>query len=491
MSIHAHLSEEAQQRLAAQKRNTTISSIFIAVMVLVLIALVLGFFLLPDVSKDTPSIVTYQSNNIDDEDVREKKVQNQIQRKPSAPPNSQVKVIASTTPSQTSIPVPEVDITSPVAEFGDGDDFGSGWGSGGDGLAGGGGFTSIPATMRKRCSKADRMARVKEMGGLPETEEAVEKGLEWLKATQNADGSWGSSNKAAMTGFAILAYLGRCETPQSEKYGESCLRGIVWLVNLGMGNEGKLSQSLVNRSWPYEHSIATYAMCEATTFCKQLDINVPNLPEVMTKAVNFIIENQHDKGGWGYTYDMSSEAHVDLSVSAWHIQALKAARHTGIKFSGLTSAMREAIDYAMLMQNMDHGGFGYSSPRRAAGGKDYFSMTGGGVLSLQMGGKEHSSEVRNGVSYIMDNMKFDYKSEHSDLYALYYESQALMIRGGRDWEKFNERVKGALIPHQNENGSWPVNGDPAHGMSQEPYRTCICILTLEVYYRFLPGTAAK
>lgn len=490
MSIHAHLSEEAQQKLAAQKRNSSISSIIVAIMVLVLIALVLGFFLLPDIGKEAPTIVTYQSNAIDDKDVQEKKIQNQIQRKPSAPPNSQVKVIASTTPSQTSIPVPEVDITSPVAEFGDGDDFGSGWGTAGDGL-GGGGFASIPATMRKRCSKADRMARVQEMGGLPETEESVEKGLEWLKATQNSDGSWGSSNRAAMTGFAILAYLGRCETPQSEKYGESCLKGIVWLVNLGMGNEGKLCQNMGSKQWPYEHSVATYAMCEATTFCKQLSITVPNLPEVTTKAVDFIIDNQHENGGWGYSYDVSSASHVDLSVTAWHIQALKAALHTGLDIKGATSAKKVAITYTEGLQNQDHGGFGYSSPKRTVAKDGYYSMTGGGVLSLQMGGKENSSEVRDGVSYIMDNMEFDYKSDQSDLYALYYEAQALMIRGGRDWDKFNDKIKGALIQHQNEDGSWPTPGDSSHHMNDITYRTCLCILTLEVYYRFLPGTAAK
>lgn len=490
MSIHANLSEEAQKRLDAQKRNSTISSIVIALMVIVLLALALGIFLIPNLGKETPTIVTYQSNNIDEDEIQDKKVQNQIQRKPTAPPNASVKVIASNTASPTSIPVPEVEVISPVAEFGSDDDFGGGWGSGDDGL-GSGGFASIPATMRKRCSKADRMARVEEMGGLPEMEEVVEKGLEWLKATQNPDGSWGNENKAAMTGFAILAYLGRCETPLSEKYGESCLKGIVWLANLSLGNDGKLSQNLGSNSWPYEHSIATYALCEATTFCKQLNINVPNLPEVTTLAVNFIIENQHGNGGWGYNYDLSNAAHVDLSVSAWHVQALKAAMRTGIEFKGMNSAKKRAIDYVKTIQNRGHGGFGYGGPDASAGNKPYFSMTGGGVLSLQMGGKESSSQVRKGIRYIMENMKFDYQSEHSDLYALYYEAQALMIRGGSDWTEFNDRIKGALIPYQNEDGSWPPPGENAHGMGFATYRTCLAILTLEVYYRFLPGTAVN
>ena len=109
--------------------------------------------------------------------------------------------------------------------------------------------------MRKRCSKEDRLARLKENGGTPPREEAVLKALRWLKAQQKPDGSW-PGRAPAMTGLVLLAYFGHCETPVSEEFGDSCMKGIVYLVNLGMKNDGKLASNFTEKSWPYEHSIA-------------------------------------------------------------------------------------------------------------------------------------------------------------------------------------------------------------------------------------------
>ena len=488
MSIHAQLSEEAQARLNAQKRTSTISSIVISILVIVMIFLVLGIFLLPNIYKEVPTIVTYSASLTEDTDLNVKKIQNQIQRKPSAPSNSMAKVIAAQSTSPTAIPVPDIDVVTPNADFGDGEDFGGGWGDG-EGTGAAGGFGAVPATMRKRCSKEDRMQRLQEMGGNPLAEDAVEAGLEWLKATQNEDGSWTGKNKAAMTGFAVLAYLGRCETPLSEKYGESCLKGITWLVNLGMKTDGKLSTDLADKHWPYEHSIASYAIAEATTFCNQLNINIPNLSEVTTKAIEFIFASQHNSGGWDYSYDTSGSRGGDLSIAAWHVQAMKAANHTGIKFKGMNKTKNAALDYIEKIQNQSHGGFGYTGPERGVSApRNYFTMTGGGMLGLQMWGKENSSAVRKGAKYILENSQFDYATEESNLYSHYYEAQAMMIRGGKDWETYNAMFKDQLIGQQKPNGSWNANGGKKY---EEHYRNCLNILMLEVYYRFLPGTAAK
>ncbi len=66
-----------------------------------------------------------------------------VQRKPSAPSSSMAKVIASTTPSPTAIPVPDVRVPDPSVDFGSGDDFGDGWGSGSGDGSGAGGTTAM------------------------------------------------------------------------------------------------------------------------------------------------------------------------------------------------------------------------------------------------------------------------------------------------------------------------------------------------------------
>ena len=175
---------------------------------------------------------------------------------------------------------------------------GTGGGAGlGKGLGVGGGmgtgngisklFDFIPETMRKRCSKQDRLLRLTENGGTANCEDAVVKSLRWFRANQNPDGSWGKSYKTAMTGFALLCYFGHCETPSSEEFGESCMKGILYLVNVGIKNDGKLSNNLSGQPWVYEHAIATYALGEAATFCKELKIEVPSLMEITeSRSIN-------------------------------------------------------------------------------------------------------------------------------------------------------------------------------------------------------------
>jgi len=489
MSIHAIPSEEAQATLLKQKRVSTVSSVFIAALSIVIIFLVLGIFLLPGMKIDLPGFKVVPGVTVIDPPPEPPTVRTNFKRNPSPPSATQAPVIVAPTLSPVSIPVPDVTVTAPSADLGNGQDFGNIWENGADN--GSPGFEHIVGTFSKRCSKADRMARLEEMGGNPLAEDAVEKGLEWLMKTQNPDGSWTGKNQAAMTGFAVLAYLGRCETPASEKYGESCFRAITWLVNLGMKNDGKLATNLADDHWPYDHAIATYAVCEAATFCKELKIPIPGLEETARKSTEFIIANQHQRsGGWDYSYDTTGPRGGDLSVAAWHIQALKAASHTGIEFKGMARAKSAALKYAESLQNKN-GGFGYVSANTPAGDRDHFTLTAAGVLGLQMWGKESSSAVRKGARYILETEKFDYKSKDSDLYVHYYAAQAMLTRGGKEWQEYNSTFRDQLIGHQAADGNWSAPGSGGIYAANAHYRNCLNILMLEVYYRFLPGTAAS
>jgi len=494
MSLHAHLHPDAQRKLDAQQRSARNMSIVIAILTTTLLALVLGFFAmkvyLPD--PDQEFYVNYKDG---EEDLPPPPTVPTFIRPTPAVAGAPNPVIAALTQSTLAIPVPDITIPQESVAYGQGDTDGIGDGKlFGDGTDGRPDRRYIPP--KQRCSKADRMRRLKETGGDPAVDEAVVNTLCWLKKSQNKNGSWGSSHKVGMTGLALLAYLGHCETPVSVEFGGSCTDGIVYLLDLGMKNNGRLATDLGSRHWPYEHALATYALAEALSFSRFHGYDIPNHDKIVQQAGQFIIDNQHPSGGWDYAYDESGKRGGDLSITGWQLQALKACSLTGLDFRNMRACTRRAMEYTEARQ-ASNGGFGYTGTSPA--GINVHSLTGVGVLALQIWDRASSRAARSGIRYISRGTPFNYNTADSDLYAHYYSSQALLRHGGRDWDTYNATFGKQLLESQQPDGSFRRPGgagkpnavgahyaqDNAEGLL---YRNCLCALMLEVYYRYLPGT---
>ena len=346
------------------------------------------------------------------------------------------------------------------------------------------------------------MKRIAENGGTPQCEEAVVKSLRWLKKQQNGNGSWGEGQfRASMTGISLLAYLAHCETPLSEEFGENVLKGISFLVDLGMKNP-VISEQPALKEICYDHAVATYALCEAYTFCKQMDIpSIANLEKVVIKAVDRIIDAQCPNGGWAYSYNNKINPDIDLSVTGWNVQALKAAEHGGIRPTKgeIRTALRKAASYCRKCGKPD-GLFTYMQEgREDATARP--SLVGVGVLSLQMCGNGSDSTARKGLDWMLKNTNqpFNWKANNtsSNLYQHYYGVQAAMNRGGDVWKAYNRAFRDSTLGAQASDGSFAPNGFPGPGglvntnggsINDKIYRQCLATLMLEVYYRFLPGT---
>ena len=490
MSLHAQLSPEAQARLAAQRRTSTITSLIIAILMMTLIGVILLIIAMKFNKDEIPELISYSAENVEEDELDVRKVQTQTQRKPSAPSSSMAKVIAANSASPTAIPVPEIDVPDPSLNFGDGDGFGDGWGDGSDSGAGGG-FGNIPASMKKRCSRADRLSRLNSNGGTEKCEDAVVNGLRFLKKTQNKDGSWCDQKQVGMTGLALLAYLGHCETTMSEEFGETVFSAITYLVNKAMKNKGKLGTDFKDNHWCYEHAIAVYAIAEAYTLCqKSFGESIPNLPEAVQASTQFLINSQHQKGGWEYAYSEDNGRGGDLSIVAWHLQALKAAKHTGLELKNLTRSVRAGLDYTTGLRTPE-GTFGYSGPSMKGDG---VTLGAAGALCFQMWDKSSSKEARGACKFIDENAKFGWNTPDSDLYGHYYAAQCMMNFGGDPWKRYNEKFRDQVLNNQLPDGSFKPAGFGAFrgtNVFGKHYRACLSILMLEVYYRFLPATGAK
>lgn len=201
-----------------------------------------------------------------------------------------------------------------------------------------------------------------------------------------------------------------------------------------------------------------------------------------------------DDGGWAYGYNKKG-AH-DLSVTGWQIQALKAAHYSGIDAPGVDKALDRAIEWVKTMQDKKTGSFGYNA---AGGGVDPkgHRLTGVGVLALQIWRSGHAGQIINGLRFITNCGVADYGSPDANLYAWYYETQACINAGGSHWDKWKDVYQDQLAANQSPDGSWPAPGkvgvaaavEGALGGDGGVYRTALCTLMLEVFYRYLPSAA--
>ena len=78
---------------------------------------------------------------------------------------------------------------------------------------------------------------------------------------------------------------------------------------------------------------------------------------------------------------------------------------------------------------------------------------------------------------------------YPDMYYWYYATQTMHHMGGTYWREWNYKMKRVLLALQetdgHESGSWYF--DEAHSShGGRLYTTAMAIMTLEVYYRYMP-----
>jgi hypothetical protein len=228
-------------------------------------------------------------------------------------------------------------------------------------------------------------------------------GLRWLKQNQGADGSWGPANVPAMTGLAVLCFLGHGETPEAPEFGPTVKKALDWLLKKGTEFDGRMSltRNAFSGHNVYDHAIATYAMCEYYSMTKD-----ERMADLIKKAVGYIVEGQAPDGGWQYGYAKGIDS--DTSVSGWQIQALKAAHLTQLKIPGVDESLDKAMLNLKRVQG-PKGGFGY---RKA---EDRYSLTGVGVLCTYFWKQDKDKVVKDGIEFLLkeseDRYPVKYKSE--------------------------------------------------------------------------------
>jgi squalene-hopene/tetraprenyl-beta-curcumene cyclase len=350
---------------------------------------------------------------------------------------------------------------------------------------------------------------------------AIDKGLAWLKTTQQPDGSFANPESAqnaqdhpALTALPVVAFL-RDPSANYEKVPDFLDRALAFLRSRAQPDGGIYAKGLSN----YNTSVSLVALLES---------NQPKDEALIEAARRFIAGQQATtmakpelNGGFGYgpTGSSPKRMHPDLDNTLITLEALRAyqaSRPTAELAAGKDLDWQAAIDFVARCQNLtgngqpwasddpaNKGGFIYypgfsnAGEQYLPGGKkalrSYGTMTYAGLLSfIYADVKKDDPRVTAALDWLTKHYTLEENpglERQGYYYYLHLLTKGLAASGvkvlttadGRqvDWAR---EVALKLINLQNANGTW--TNDTARWMEKDPVLvTSYAVLALEILHR--------
>ncbi|MDG1874703.1 MAG: terpene cyclase/mutase family protein [Mariniblastus sp.] len=327
-------------------------------------------------------------------------------------------------------------------------------------------------------------------GGSRASELAVENGIRWIINHQRKDGSWhfrhddGQCNGAcrnqglqesttAATGLAMMTLLGAGYTQNTGPYQEEVHKAIEFLKRkIRIGPHG--GSFVQGQSGMYSHAIATIALAEAYIMTRDTGLSA-----MVDLGRQYIETAQHKQGGWRYVPGTKG----DMTVTGWQIIALKSCERAGFESGEVT--WERAEDFLDSLASSD-GRYGYQNPDNQTD-----TTTAVGMLSkMYLGAALEDGRQELGAQFLVGQ-----GPSRTDMYFNYYATLALHHRQDPDWNKWNTQLRDYLIQTQvngngHADGSWYF-ADQHGKVGGRLYTTALAVMTLEVYYRYMPLYANK
>jgi hypothetical protein len=305
-------------------------------------------------------------------------------------------------------------------------------------------------------------------------------------------------NDVGISALCMLAFTGAGHDDREGAHSGVVRRARQWLLSRQRVEDGGfgLAQDTLRVTF-YGHSLATLALADLFLLTGDESLRTP-----IQRAVHYLSRCQGDGGGWDYPQPYPGDSNWkrptrnDLSITGWAAMALVAAREGGIdvpveSLKRLVNLMREStrLDGEAIYANE-----GVRAFHRG------MSMLAVSNLCRRLLGEAGDTETQRKQRDRMAAMPpaWDGAAEMtgSNMYYWYYGSLALLLgrdqTGGEDrWRQWNIALKKTLLPHQEKSGDRRGSFDPkadywANNGGGRLYSTAICVLTLEIYYRYEP-----
>ncbi len=323
--------------------------------------------------------------------------------------------------------------------------------------------------------------------GAERVDEAIQRGIAFLIGQQKDSGMVSDSgNPNAMTALALLAASAVGHTAADPTPAGGMIRkGLEYLLadarqrdNGYYGGDG---------SRMYGHGIVTLTLAELLGMGTD-DETDRRIRKKLERALQLILWSQDRKnaddpnnlGGWRYEPDSCDS---DLSVTIWHLMALRAAHNASVDVP--KTAIETAVQYLRRTYRPDTRG-----RERVCGACSYqpgqspsYASAAAGLLAMQVCGLYDAPEVRGAADWLKAR-RLDW-DDRFFLYGTYYYAQGMYQRGGEYADHARREVETILLPKQQDDGSWPAaDGQERH--AGRVYSTSMAILSLAVNHHYLP-----
>lgn len=340
------------------------------------------------------------------------------------------------------------------------------------------------ATLPQAAADDTETARLPDVPGsdppelTPAAREAIRKGLAFLAATQNRDGSWrtdGSSGKypVAMTSLAGLALLAAGNTPTQGPYARNVSGAVTYLLKSAR-RDGLIAQLEEEGHCMHGHGFALLFLAQ----CYGMEENAQRQAEirqVLQRGVELTARSQSAAGGWFYTPDAATD---EGSVTVTQVQGLRACRNAGIAVP--KRAIDNAMGYLERSANQD-GGIRYRiSDLRGSRPP----LTAAAVACWFNAGRYDDPLARKALAYVEQRLRpgrlggIDAAGHY--FYAHLYMAQVMYLAGEEKWQDYCPEMYKALVRQQNGDGSW--DGDYVGSA----YGTAVALVILQLPYKHLP-----
>lgn len=384
-----------------------------------------------------------------------------------------------------------------------------------------------PALRTGGRSRPERSRRVAEFGGNINTENAVEYGLQWLAAHQEADGSWDrfgfgrhcpstdacpgaatrrkeASFTAGLTGLCALAFLGAGYADPQGRFGESVGLAMDALARLQMNHGGfSHEESMAG----YNDALATFAVAEYYSLTRDA-----RFVGVLERAIQRLTQTQQLAGGWDYVPQPASGRN-DTSITAWAVQAMLACSASGMPVPP-TTLIKAALHFERATEPDGRvwyadSGTGFSVEEESLEPSYRYgpAMTAAGMTCQPLlGWRTDTARAQMQLGLLLQQppsatlLRGRDPTQLHSYYYWYYGTVAAFQLGGEPWQRWNGAMRDAILPLQNRDeaggrrlhafGSWTPFGSnwgKWGRMGGRVYTTAICVLTLEIYYRHTPA----